>query len=100
MMRDHLKQAGVLEICNAGVVLTGGAARMNGFAEVCELLLECPVRIANPTTITRMPEEMEDLEYATVIGLAMYAHRTTAARMIQEHGFGAKVRSMLAKLGA
>ena len=60
MMRDHLKQAGVLEICNAGLVLTGGAARMNGFAEACELLLERPVRIANPTTITRMPEEMEE----------------------------------------
>jgi cell division protein FtsA len=100
MMRDHLKQAGVLDACTAGIVLTGGASRMNGFAEVCELLLERPVRTASPTTITRMPEEMEEPEYATVIGLAMYAHRTTAAKMIQEHGFGAKVRSMLARLGA
>jgi len=47
-----------------------------------------------------MPPELAEPEFATVIGLAMYAHRTTAAKMIQEQGFGAKVRTLLAKLGA
>jgi cell division protein FtsA len=32
LMRDHLKQAGVLELCPAGVVLTGGGSRMTGLA--------------------------------------------------------------------
>jgi hypothetical protein len=35
-----------------------------------------------------------------VVGLAMYAHRTTMAKMNPEQGFGHKLRALLAKLGA
>ena len=100
LLRDHLGQAGVLELCNAGVVLTGGGSRLNGLAEVCEKLLQKPVRLASPTPLKKMPEDLGEPEFATVIGLAMYAHRTAVAKMIPEQGFGAKVRTLLARLGA
>ncbi len=100
LMRDHLRQAGVLDACNAGLVLTGGGSRLNGLAEVTERILDRQVRLASPQPIADMPPQLMEPEFATVIGLAMYAHRTTAAKMIQEQGFGAKVRTLLAKLGA
>jgi len=100
LMREHLAQAGVLELCNAGVVLTGGGSRLDGFYDVCEKVLDKPVRLASPQPISSMPPQLAEPEFATVIGLAMYAHRTTAAKMIQEQGFGARVRTLLAKLGA
>jgi cell division protein FtsA len=100
LMREHLAQAGVLELCNAGVVLTGGGSRLDGLYDVCEKVLDKPVRLASPQPISSMPPELAEPEFATVIGLAMYAHRTTAAKMIQEQGFGARVRTLLAKLGA
>lgn len=101
LLRDHLRQAGVLELCNAGLVLTGGGSRMNGLADVFEKALEKPVRLASPAPLGRMPEELSEPEFATVVGLAMYAHRTTVTRMVQERsGFGAKVRTFFAKLGA
>lgn len=100
LMRDHLRQAGVLDLCNAGVVLTGGGARLNGFTEVCEKVLDRPLRLGSPQPISSMPPQLEEPEFSTVIGLAMYAHRTTAAKMIPEQGFGAKVRTLLARLGA
>lgn len=100
LLRDHLRQAGVLELCNAGVVLTGGGSRLNGLAEVCEKLLQKPVRLASPTPLKKMPAELGEPEFATVIGLAMYAHRTAVAKMMPEQGFGAKVRTLLARLGA
>lgn len=100
LLRDHLGQAGVLELCNAGVVLTGGGSRLNGLAEVCEKLLQKPVRLASPTPLKKMPQELGEPEFATVIGLAMYAHRTAVAKMMPEQGFGAKVRTLLARLGA
>ena len=100
LLRDHLRQAGVLEICNAGIVLTGGGSRLDGLSEVFEKVLDKPVRLASPQPISSMPPQLAEPEFATVIGLAMYAHRTTAAKMIQEQGFGAKVRTLLAKLGA
>jgi len=100
LMREHLRQAGVLEICNAGLVLTGGGSRLEGLADIFEKTLDKPVRLASPQPIASMPPQLAEPEFATVIGLAMYAHRTTAAKMIQEEGFGAKVRTLLAKLGA
>lgn len=100
LMRDHLRQAGVLDLCNAGVVLTGGGSRLNGLTEVCEKILDRPLRLGSPQPISNMPPQLAEPEYATVIGLAMYAHRTTAAKMIPEQGFGAKVRTLLARLGA
>jgi cell division protein FtsA len=100
LMRDHLRHAGVMEMCNAGIVLTGGGSRLDGLSEVFEKVLDKPIRLASPQPISSMPPQLAEPEFATVIGLAMYAHRTTAAKMIQEQGFGAKVRTLLAKLGA
>jgi cell division protein FtsA len=101
LMRDHLKQAGVLELCPAGVVLTGGGSRMTGLAEVCQKVLDRPIRLAGPEApIADMPSELSEAEFATAVGLAMYAHRTTMAKMNPEQGFGQKLRALLAKLGA
>src|SRR5579864_7079416 len=101
LMRDHLKQAGVMELCPAGVVLTGGGSRMTGLAEVCQKTLDRPIRLAVPEPpIADMPESLAEPEFATVVGLAMYAHRTTMAKMNPEQGFGHKLRALLAKLGA
>ena len=101
LMRDHLKQAGVLELCPAGVVLTGGGSRMTGLAEVCQKVLDRPIRLAAPEApIADMPEPLAETEFATAVGLAMYAHRTTMAKMNPEQGFGQKLRALLAKLGA
>src|SRR5215813_2234799 len=100
LMRDHLKQAGVLELCPAGVVLTGGGSRMEGLAELCQQTLDRPIRLAVPEPISDMPAELVEPEFATVVGLAMYAHRTTIARMNPQQGFGQKLRALIARLGA
>jgi cell division protein FtsA len=47
-----------------------------------------------------MPAQLAEPEFATVVGLAMYAHRTTVAKISQDHGFGSRLRSLLARLGA
>jgi cell division protein FtsA len=100
LMRDHLKQAGALELCAAGIVLTGGGSRMQGLAEVCQQVMDRPIRLASPESIADMPPQLAEPEFATAVGLAMYAHRTTVARMNPEQGFGQKLRALIAKLGA
>ena len=100
LMRDHLKQAGVLELCAAGVVLTGGGSRMTGLAEVCQRILDRPIRLASPQPIQDMPVGLAEPEFSTAVGLAVYAHRTTMARMNPEQGFGHKLRALIARLGA
>src|ERR1051326_7918060 len=101
LMRDHLKQAGVMELCPAGVVLTGGGSRMTGLAELCQKTLDRPIRLAVPEPpLADTPASLSEAEFATAVGLAMYAHRTTMAKMNPEQGFGHKLRALLAKLGA
>ena len=100
LLRDHLHHAGILEYCRAGLVLTGGGSRMADLAEVCEQMLGRPVRLASPVPLAKMPSELAEPEFATVVGLAMYAHRTAVARLVQEQGVGSKLRAWWAKLGA
>jgi cell division protein FtsA len=100
LLRDHLQHAGILEFCTAGVVLTGGGSRLNGLAEICERVLKRPVRLASSMPLARMPEQLAAPEFATVVGLAMYAHRTSVAKLAQEKGIGSKLRAWWAKLGA
>lgn len=100
MLRDHLQHAGVIELCGAGLVLTGGSSRLNGLAEVCEQVVKRPVRLGSSTTLARMPAELAEPEFAVVVGLAMYAHRTKVARISQEQGLGSKLKAWWAKLGA
>lgn len=99
MLRDHLRQAGVLDLCNAGLVLTGGGARLNGLAQMCEDIVKRPVRLASPASIAEMPPQLAEPEFATVVGLAMYAHRTTVSKVTELQGFGQKLRAWFAKLG-
>jgi len=100
MLRDHLQQASVLELCNAGIVLTGGGSRLNGLAEIAGKILERQVRLASPLPIAKMPAELAEPEFSALVGLAIYAHRTTAAKLQAPPGFGYKLRSFLARLGA
>jgi cell division protein FtsA len=100
LMRDHLRQAGVLELCNAGMVLTGGGSRLNGLGQVCEDVVRRPVRLASPIPISKMPAQLAEPEFAVLVGLAMYAHRTSAAKVTEMQGFGNRLRALFAKLGA
>lgn len=100
LLHDHLQHAGVLELCSAGVVLTGGGSRLNGLVEVCERILGRPVRFGSSTPLARMPAELAQPEFATVVGLAMYAHRTSVARVSPDQGLSSRLKAWWAKLGA
>ncbi|HEY6969945.1 MAG TPA: cell division protein FtsA [Candidatus Angelobacter sp.] len=100
LLRDHLQHAGVLDLCGAGIVLTGGSSRLNGLAEVCERVLARPVRLAISMPLVHMPSELAQPEFATVVGLAMYAHRTKVARISQDQGLGSRFKAWWARVGA
>lgn len=97
MLRDHLRQAGVLELCGAGSVLTGGGSRLPSMAEVSETILRKPSRLGRPSPISKMPASLAEPEFASVVGLVFYGHRTRLARGPQELGIGAKLKSLFAR---
>jgi len=99
LLRDHLRHAGVLEICHAGMVFTGGGSHLPGLTEMAEKVLKTPVRVASSMTLNKMPAQLAEPEFSAVVGLAMYAHRTTAARMTPQATWSAKMRAWLARFG-
>jgi cell division protein FtsA len=96
-VREHLRHAGVLELCSAGIVLTGGGARLSAMAETAEQVLRRPVRVPLPAPIDKMPAELAAPEFAAAIGMIFYGNRVRQARRVQEQGFTAKLRSLFAR---
>lgn len=99
MLRDGLAHAGMLDLCSAGVVLTGGGARLGNMTEAAEAVLKRPARVAAPLAIAGMPAALAEPEFATVIGLVLYGHRARAARATHPQGLGARLKAMLGRNG-
>jgi cell division protein FtsA len=96
LLRDNLRQGGVLEALGAGCVLTGGGARLAGLLDNAESLLRVPARIGSPVPLSRMPEELVAPETATLVGMLLYAHRTSVTRAAEDQGLRAKLRAIFA----
>jgi cell division protein FtsA len=96
MIRDSLRSGGVLDALGAGCVLTGGGARLTGILDVGESLLRVPARVGTPLRLSRMPQELIAPEYTALVGLLLYAHRTSLLRAQQESGLRAKLRTIFA----
>jgi cell division protein FtsA len=100
LMRENLRQAGVLDHCIAGFVLSGGASRLPGVLDVAESILRKAARLAWPTPMAKMPSVLAEPEFATVLGMVYYGHRARLARGLQEPGFGSRMKALFAKKGA
>ena len=99
LLRDHLRQAGVFDLLGAGLVFTGGGSRLSGLLEVSEDVLHRPIRNGYPVPIAKLPSELLEVEFGTVIGMVLYGHRARQARMDLDRGLGAKIRALFAKQG-
>jgi len=97
MLRDNLRHAGMLDLCVAGFVLSGGASRMPGTLDVADSVLRRPVRLSWPTPLAKMPSTLAEPEFATAIGLIFYGHRARIARGVQDDRWSSKLISLFAK---
>ena len=59
----------------AGVVLTGGGARMEGAIELAEEVFNMPVRLGVPQHVTGLVEVVRNPIYATGVGLLLEANK-------------------------
>jgi cell division protein FtsA len=96
LVRDELKRAGLDTQIPAGLVLTGGASKLRGFAELAERMFSLPVRVASPRGLEGMNEEVSQPEYATAVGLLVYAGRARrlAAQSRAAGSLGARLKSL------
>lgn len=71
MVRDELKKVGKDVLLPAGVVLTGGGAKMEGIEEFAREALKLPVVIGKPEGLTGIIDKISDPAYAAPVGLML-----------------------------
>ena len=96
LIREALRTGAVLEALGSGCVLVGGGARLAGLLDTAESILRVPARIGTPVPLSRMPGELQQPEYAVLVGLMLYAHRTRTIRAQEDGTLRAKLRAMFA----
>ncbi|NWN82334.1 MAG: cell division protein FtsA [Halomonas sp.] len=93
LVRDELRRSGYEDLVAAGVVLTGGTARMEGVVELAEEIFHMPVRIACPQNVRGLADVVRNPIYSTGVGLLHYALQETR----QGHGHQAQGNMMSAQ---
>ncbi len=71
MVQAELRRSGFEQLVRAGMVLTGGASKMEGVVELAEEMLQMPVRIGIPQGVTGLGEVTGNPVHATGVGLLL-----------------------------
>ncbi|MFQ5742129.1 MAG: cell division protein FtsA [Acidobacteriota bacterium] len=74
LVHEEIARAGYFDQLNAGLVLTGGGALLEGFADLAEQQCGMPVRIGMPQSVDGLVDIVSSPIYSTAVGLALYGH--------------------------
>jgi cell division protein FtsA len=84
----------------AGVVLTGGAAAMDGIVELAEEIFELPARCGVPMPMAGQAEEIDHPMFSTAVGLVLVASTSSYETQHRGESFIDKLSSKLKNLVA
>ncbi len=71
----ELRRSGYEDMIPAGIVLTGGTAKMEGAIELAEEIFHMPVRLGAPQGIKGIGDVVRNPVYSTAVGLLVYGLR-------------------------
>jgi len=91
LIHDELERCGHMRQLGAGAILVGGGAKQGGLMQLAEQTLGLPVRLGRSTGLENMDENLSEAEYATLVGLVIYANRRRLLQDAQETGFIARL---------
>jgi cell division protein FtsA len=80
LVRDELRRSGFEELIAAGVVLTGGSAKMEGAVELAEEVFHTPVRLGIPQYVEGLVDVVRNPIHATGVGLLLYGKAASQAK--------------------
>lgn len=85
MVRLELEKSGLLNRIPSGAIITGGGSLTMGTADSAKRTLGLPVRIAKPSGVGGLVDDILEPQFSTAIGLLIYASKQ------QVHEQGANV---------
>ncbi len=87
----ELARSGFDKQLGAGVVMTGGGAKLSGLAALAERTLALPVRVGRCAGLENMGDALPDPAFATLVGLAAYGNRLRLLRDSRHQGLTSKL---------
>jgi cell division protein FtsA len=99
LVRDELRRSGFEEIIAAGIVLTGGSARMEGAIDLAEEVFHMPVRLGLPQQhqVKGLAEVVQNPIYSTGVGLLLHA-RENAQGASRGRGLSTDVQGIISRM--
>lgn len=75
LVQGELRRSGFEDLIAAGLVITGGSARVEGLTELAEEIFHVPVRVGVPQYVTGLADVVRNPIYATGAGLLLFARQ-------------------------
>lgn len=79
LVQAELRRSGYEDIVAAGIVLTGGSAKVEGLVELAEEVFHMPVRLGYPQYVSGLSEVVRNPIYATGVGLLLFGQQNSLA---------------------
>jgi len=89
LVQAELRRTGFEDLVAAGVVLTGGSAKMEGVGELAEEVFHMPVRIGTPQGVSGLADVVRNPIHSTGVGLLLFGREheaTGGAGLVAEEG--------------
>jgi cell division protein FtsA len=89
LIQAELRRSGYEDLIPAGIVLTGGTAKMEGAVELAEEIFHMPVRLGVPHSVKGLADVVRNPIYSTSVGLLLYGlqKQTDGISMLGGSGF-------------
>ncbi|SIT66773.1 cell division protein FtsA [Ectothiorhodosinus mongolicus] len=81
LIQSELRRSGCEDLIAAGIVLTGGSARMEGVVDLAEEVFHMPVRLGLPQFVTGMADTVSNPIHSTGIGLLLFGQESRRNRV-------------------
>jgi len=75
LVQAELRRSGFEDLIAAGVVLSGGSARVEGLVDLAEEIFHMPVRLGLPQFVTGLGDVIRNPAYSTGVGLLLFGRQ-------------------------
>ncbi len=90
LVQAELRRSGYEGLMAAGIILTGGSAKVTGLTELAEEIFHMPVRLGIPQHIIGLTDVVENPIHSTGVGLLLYGRdHVVSSEQLTESGQGA-----------
>lgn len=84
LVQAELRRSGFENIVAAGVVITGGSAKVEGLVELAEEVFHMPVRLGYPQYVSGLSDVVRNPIYATGVGLLLFGQQNSVVNSAED----------------